>query len=134
MYSKALEASLQRAVAQYLDLKGYLWAHVANERATTPQRGYQLKRAGVKPGVPDVLIFEAWRDITRDYNGAIVLVEQGPGLAIELKSPSGRTSKAQDHWLRELRARGWKTAVCRDLDAVIALCDLIPRKGTSDAI
>lgn len=123
------EDSLQRTVAEYLDLKGYLWAHVANERRTSARRGYRLKQAGVKRGVPDVLIFEPWKDVTKDYKGQIVLVEAGPGIAIELKSAKGRTTKDQDHWLRELRARGWKTAVCRDVDSVIQLCGLIHASG-----
>lgn len=119
------EHVLQRVVALYLDVKGYLWTHVANERKTSARHGYRLKQAGVKSGVPDVLIFEPWEEITRDYKNEVVLIEQGPGVAIELKSSTGRVTKNQRRWLEHLRLRGWKTAVCRNLEEVMEICELI---------
>ena len=52
------EDDLQMACAQYLDLMGWLWCHVGNERKTSPRAGARLKKKGVKSGVPDILIFE----------------------------------------------------------------------------
>lgn len=109
--SRFPEDDLQMQVAQYLDLRGWLYTHVANERKTTPQAGARLKRKGVKSGVPDILIFEP--------------TSIGFGLAIELKAGKNKTTKSQDHWLAELRRRGWKVAVCRSLDEVIEACNVI---------
>lgn len=124
--SRYPEDDLQMAVAQYLDLRGWLWCHVGNERKTTPQAGARLKRKGVKPGVPDVLIFEDWNQPLRGESmGVLDLMETGHGIAIELKAGKNSTTKHQDHWLRELRARGWKTAVCRTIDEVIEATECI---------
>lgn len=92
------EEQLQAQVAAYLDLTGLCWFHPANERKCTPQAGARLKRAGVKPGVPDVLIFEPFED------------EDGQpfaGLAIELKTPGNYPTPAQREWADKLAFRGW---------------------------
>src|SRR3990167_10924738 len=96
------EAQFQQSVAHYLDSLGVLWMHPANERKTTPQAGARLKRAGVKPGVPDVLIFECGQDTTTTgYTSTI------KGLAIELKVGKNKTSPEQRSWLERLENRGW---------------------------
>jgi len=93
------EEHLQTAVAQYLDYTRAVWCHVANERKTTPAKGAKLKRMGVKPGVPDILIFGPG---------------PGNGLAIELKVKPNKTTAHQDKWLAELNKLGWKTAIAWD--------------------
>jgi hypothetical protein len=115
------EDGLQRAVAQYLDMQGWLWCHVANERKTSTRQGAALKRKGVKPGVPDVLIFEHWQD------GPDGPWDANFGVAIELKSAKGRVTPEQRKWLADLFERGWRTSVCRTLDEVIDLCERIIR-------
>ena len=93
------------AVAKYLDLKGLLWTHVANERRTSIQAGARLKRKGVKSGVPDVLIFNP----NSYYNG----------IAIELKIKPNKPTPNQIKWLKDLNYKCWKTVVCYNLDEVI---------------
>lgn len=110
-----LEAELQRQVAEYLDLRGLVWCHVANERCTTPQRGAFLKAQGVKAGVPDVLIFTAPRK--RDYCR---------GVALELKAKGGRLSEHQKQWGEALELCGWHWRVCRSIDDVV---DTLERLG-----
>lgn len=105
------EQQLQEAVARYLDSRNLLWFHPANERKTTPQAGARLKRQGVKAGVPDVLIFDTVK--ARDFDG----------LAIELKVGTNKTRRTQVEWLKNLNQRGWHTAVCYNLDEVIALVE-----------
>ena len=122
------EDGLQRATAQYLDARGWLWCHVANERKTTPARGRRLKDKGVKRGVPDVMIFERWAETFPGHGlpaDGVGLGGCGFGIAIELKSPKGTTTKDQDLWLAELRHRGWRVAVCRTIEEVIETCEVI---------
>ena len=103
------EYQLQVAVARYLDVLGVLWMHPANERKTTPIKGGRLKKAGVKSGVPDCLIFEP----SGDYCG----------LAIELKVGRNKPSDTQIQFMLDMEKKGWKTAICWDLDSVISLVD-----------
>lgn len=99
------EDRLQKAVATYLDALGVLWCHVANERKTSPISGRRLKEKGVKPGVPDVLVFEPRGD--------------HPGLALELKAPGGRLTPSQRDWLLNLEACGWKAQVATGIDQAL---------------
>lgn len=61
--------------------------------------GARLKRAGVKAGVPDLLLPVA----SKGYHG----------LWIELKTPVGRTSPAQERWITTLVEQGYDVAVAR---------------------
>ena len=100
------EAILQRQAAWLLDRSGLLWTHPANERKCSPAQGARLKAAGVKAGVPDILVFEPLPEA------------DGFGLAIELKAGRNSVTPEQEGWLRRLEAAGWRTAVCRSLDEV----------------
>lgn len=62
----------------------------------------KLKGMGTKPGVPDFLLPRRHR--------------QWAGLAIELKSDTGRLSLDQKAWLDAFEQDGYVTAVCRTLD------------------
>lgn len=101
-----LEDALQRQVAWLLDRSGLLWCHPANERKCSPQQGARLKAAGVKAGVPDVLIFNP------------VLRDDGLGVAIELKAGKNQPTPEQARWLLNLGLLGWRCHVCRKLDEV----------------
>ncbi len=109
------EEELQIQVAQWLNMWGVLWMHCPNEGKRSRRLGAKLKRMGLSPGVPDVLIFEAWQD--GDFSGH--------GIAIELKTAKGRLTTQQEQWLDDLERRGWLTAVCRSLDEVMAECEAL---------
>ena len=97
-----IEYDEQVKLAEYLDMKGYCWCHVPNGGNRNVVTGAKLKKQGVKPGVPDVLIFDS------------------PGIAIELKrKKGGRLRKSQKEWLRKLAARNWITNVCHGADEAI---------------
>lgn len=74
------------------------WCHPANEGERTARYGASLKRAGMKRGVPDILVF--------------VAVGKYHGLAIELKTAKGRLTPEQQGWLDRLNNNGWLARVC----------------------
>ena len=59
----------------------------------------EMKAEGVKRGVPDYLFPVPRGGFT--------------GLAIELKTETGRPSPEQRAWLEDLRAHGWQAELCR---------------------
>ncbi len=99
------EDALQKAVARYLDLKNVLWSHIALERSVSAKTGGNLKKKGVKKGIPDCLIFES----CNGYHG----------LAIELKVEGGSIKPHQKQWIDDLKNRGWRAIVCWSLDDAI---------------
>lgn len=97
----------QVKLAEYLDMKGYVWCHVPNGGNRNAVTGAKLKRQGVKPGVPDVLIFDS-----PDINHR--------GIAIELKrKKGGRVRETQLEWLKDLSDRGWISKVTYGADEAI---------------
>ena len=105
----------QIKLAEYLDMKGYLWCHVPNGGNRNPITGKKLKLQGVKPGVPDVLIFTS----------------KG-GIAIELKRSDGNPSDlrdAQKEWLNALSNRGWQTKIAYGADEAIDYLENIEKLG-----
>lgn len=109
-FSKLPENVIHKAVTDFISLvyPDTLWIHVPSEAKRTPYERYVAKLLGLKPGVPDLLIFES----TKDYHG----------LAIELKSEKGKLTDSQKAFIAELDKRNWKTAVCYDSESA---CDLI---------
>ena len=108
------ESANQKALAQLLDTiringRPLLWCHSPNEGQRNKLYAIELKRRGVKPGVPDNLIFDSPPRFP-----------QIKGLAIELKrADGGKTTKYQDDWLEALAQRGWAAVVCHGIDECI---------------
>lgn len=71
--------------------------HIPNERSDKIQAAL-LKRMGVKPGVPDLLL----------------PVPSGGhhGLFVEMKKVGGRVSDDQLWWLEHMKTNGYAAAVC----------------------
>jgi hypothetical protein len=70
-----------------------------------------MKKQGVKPGVPDVLIFDG---VDHEEKGIWM------GIAIELKrQKGGQLQDSQEEWLQKLEYRGWLTKVCEGADEAI---------------
>lgn len=67
----------------------------------------KLKAEGVKAGVPDVCL----------------PIPRGTfhGLYIEMKAAKGRTTEAQDYWLKALSVAGNKVAVCHNAEEAISV-------------
>ena len=97
------EEQEQLALVQWLELHKIRYTHVPNEGKHKVQYRAKQKRLGVKPGVPDILIFDR-----------PPLYPENVGVAIELKrQKGGRVTPEQIAWLEDLKARGWAVAVCR---------------------
>ena len=99
------EDNFQQSVARYLDSLGVLWCHPPNGGFRNYKTGAILKSQGVKPGIPDILIFEP----RGNYHG----------LMIELKVGTNKTSDYQNKWIASLKTRNYKVFVSYSLDEVI---------------
>jgi hypothetical protein len=79
------------------------WFHVPNGEHRTQATGERLKRMGVMPGVPDIIILHAGRT-----------------LWLELKSNKGKLSPTQEDWREFLCNNGFAFYCCNTLDQVQA--------------
>jgi hypothetical protein len=132
------EAQEQEQLAKWLDGKGVTYFAVPNGGLRAKRTAAALKRQGVKPGVPDLLIIDhAHMEIENE-------IKRFVGVALELKRQSERpkeaatdyrdqpfkgASEAQRRWLNRFSERGWISLVAYGaLDAVVKLvyCNIIP--------
>lgn len=79
--------------------------HIPNGGSRNTLEAANLKRQGVKAGVPDLCL-------PVPQNGF-------HGLYIEMKYGKNKTTEGQEWWLETLRQQGYKTAVCYGADAAI---------------
>ena len=104
-----LESDIQIACVrwfryQHPKLARLLFA-VPNGGARNAVTGTILKAEGVVPGVADLLLL-----VPRNgYHG----------LAIEMKTKTGRQSDSQREWQQEVEAQGYRYAVCRSVEGFI---------------
>jgi len=82
--------------SKYPELK--LIYHIPNGGSRNALEAANLKRQGVKAGVPDLCLPVA-------RNGF-------HGLYIEMKYGKNKTTEKQEEWLKELAEQGYCTAVC----------------------
>lgn len=132
------EAAEQEQLVKWLNAKGVTFFAVPNGGFRTAQGAAALKRQGVMPGVPDILIID---------HAAVMLDNQLQhfcGVALELKRQSERpkeevtdhrdqpfkgATEEQKRWLNRFSERGWISFVAYGaLDAVLKLvyCNVIP--------
>jgi len=108
------EAQEQNRVAALLDqltIDGapVVWCHPPNESyGISPQAGRNRKRAGVKRGCPDILIFSPGP-------------KTGKPVAIEMKRVKySSTTPEQRDWLQKLdRQCGWNTYIAKGFDQAV---------------
>lgn len=100
------EARIQESVCQFLALQErlgrLLWFAIPNGGSRNLLEAVNLKRQGLRAGVPDLCI----------------IPKVGPVCFIELKSEDGVVSKLQSIWIQNLTGYGCPVAVCRSLDEV----------------
>lgn len=101
------EAQEQIKLIQYCEIKGFpynLIFHIPNGGSRNVLEAKNLKKQGVKPGVPDLFLpFPK---------------NQYCGLFIEMKSTmrGAKTSEAQNVWLNDLDNLNYKCVVCHGFD------------------
>lgn len=103
------EDNVQRLVVAHLQrraAKGVIYWHTPNGGKRAISEAAKMKRLGVLPGVPDLLILRA-----------------GELFALELKTETGRLSDDQKHMLSELAKAGATTATAYGLDHALTLLE-----------
>jgi len=101
--------SQQEAIrSKWPELK--LLFHIPNERICSVQQGANLKRMGVKRGVPDLCLPVA-RGV---YHG----------LFIEMKTESGTATSDQKWWGDQLKEQGYMWAVCKGWESAVKLLEI----------
>lgn len=107
-----VESGIQRAIRMRLAALGFACVHVPNgavlagDRLRRVKQMAALKRDGLLPGFPDLLVYGSRGRIGH----------------IEVKAPGGRVTEAQQRCREWLEGLGHCYAVCRsDDDAVAAL-------------
>lgn len=76
--------------------------HVPNGGSRNQLEAANLKRQGVKAGVPDLCL--------------PVPMGEKHGLYVEMKWKNNKTTEKQDWWLEKLKQQGYETAVCYSAD------------------
>lgn len=103
-YKKRCEATEQERVINWATFyaKDFqeldLLYHVPNGGSRNQLEAANLKRQGVKAGVPDLVL-----PVPR---------QQFHGLYVEMKWGKNTTTEKQDWWLEQLQQQGYETAVC----------------------
>ena len=101
------EAQEQIKLIQYCEIKGFpynLIFHIPNGGSRNVLEAVNLKKQGVKAGVPDLFLPYA----SKGYHG----------LFIEMKSTrkGAKTSEAQKEWIAKLLSEGYQCSVCHGFD------------------
>ena len=98
---KLLFGWMEYEEVKYPELK--LAFHIVNEGRRSYRAGAELKKQGMRPGVPDICL-----PVPRGIYGA---------LYIEMKRPKGgRTTEEQRWWIENLNAAGNYAVVCHGFD------------------
>jgi hypothetical protein len=100
------EAAIHAAVVEHLRLRAkpdVLWVHPANGGSRDIREAAHFKRIGVLAGASDLLLWH-----------------HGNSFALELKSPGGRLSDAQQEFLARFNEAGGHTCVAEGVDRAIA--------------
>lgn len=104
------EEGEQEAVIEYCDLLGIPVVHIPNEGKRTVTGGARLKRAGMRPGFPD-LFFPIARG---GYHGLFIEMKRRAG---------GKVSDAQRGWIDRLNHAGYFAIVCAGADEAIQIIE-----------
>lgn len=118
------EQTLQRSVAQYLDLvldRSVVWSAIGHGGGGKI-RGAMLKGMGLKPGVPDLYI--SWRERhnpNMSYQGDFQAAPENYGtLWLELKADKGKQSAVQKQFQTRVEWLYHRYNIVKSIDDVAA--------------
>ena len=115
MDKKMKEYQLQKAVCKYLDLQGYLYCStMGGQYQKYHSQRNKAKATGYKKGIPDIIIYEPIKKYESEN-------EYWHGLAIELKTKTGRPTAEQVEWIKQLQKRGYMASICKGIDEALEL-------------
>ena len=103
------EAGEQSAFVEYVEWRGYPIFHIPNGGSRNKTEAANLKRQGVRAGVPDLMIPVA----RNGYHG----------LFIEMKTATGRATESQKRWIQRLTEQGYMAVVAKGYDAAMKIFD-----------
>lgn len=104
---KRSEATEQQSVVEWCFYNRILIFAIPNGGSRNKLEAANLKRQGVKAGVPDLFVPVARRGFH--------------GLFIEMKHGRNKTTAAQDDWLEKLNREGYLAKVCRGYSEAVEL-------------
>ena len=107
-----LEAKIQSAIVQYLQILGIFVFSVPNERKSSPQAMGRLISMGLKPGISDLIL---WLGDKTIY--------------MEVKTPKGRQSEAQKRFQKRCEESGRIYCVVHSLDEAMKVVDEYGKEG-----
>ena len=85
-----------------------LMIHISNGVSTNKRTGGRLKKLGVMPGVPDLVLFYA--------------AKESHGLFIEMKAKKGSVSTIQKQYHTLLRQQGYRVEVAYGAEQAVLVC------------
>jgi hypothetical protein len=94
---------------EHPDPRCWLIAAIPNGGKRSARAGAELKKEGLRPGFPDLILPVA----ASGYHG----------LFIEMKKVGGKLSPEQRHWLKDLSAQGYKATACYMHQEAIAVIE-----------
>lgn len=98
----------QEILCDWMDYMGLVYFAIPNGGKRPIQTARRLKRTGVKPGVPDLMICHPHPTAGH------------AGLFIELKRTfGGSLSEYQTEWLKKLNDKGYLAVMCKGADEAI---------------
>lgn len=100
------EASEQKALIEWCEYSKVPIFHIPNGGTRNPKEAVELKRQGVKPGVPDLFI-----PLPRGSKH---------GMFIEMKYGKNKTTDNQNKWLCYLVQQGYECHVCYSCESAVA--------------
>ena len=106
------EYQLQKAVCKYLDLNKVLYCgSMGGQYQIHFSQRIKATAKVYKKGFPDLFIYEIARIGDTIY----------AGLAIELKTKTGRPTAEQVEWIKQLQKRGYMASICKGIDEALEL-------------
>jgi|TARA_R100000458_G_C8025778_1_gene83498 hypothetical protein len=104
------EYQLQKAICQYLDLKGVLYCgSMGGQYQKFHSQRNKAKATGYKKGFPDLFLYEP----RGSYHG----------LGIELKIKYNKPTGEQLGWIKRLTDNGYLACVCYGIDEALGIID-----------